>query len=118
MRPATPPAREPERTASGLTRRVPGAHLPTSGPVIIRRDDERSAADVPPPPDLRPQGPPPGVLPPPIGPGPGAAPRADGPAPGQERAESVYTLLTSFADGVQRGLDEASTTQQGRPDDT
>jgi hypothetical protein len=26
----------------------------------------------------------------------------------EERAESVYTLLTSFADGVQRGLDEAT----------
>jgi hypothetical protein len=116
MRPAnTPPATEPGRTASGLTRRVPGAHLPTTGPVAIRRAEDPgatpprsrpSAADIPPAPRI------PGPLPPPIAP-----PAGGGPTPGQERAESVYTLLTSFAVGVQRGLDEAATTD-GPPNPT
>jgi hypothetical protein len=121
MRPAsTPQAAEPERTASGLTRRVPGAHLPTTGPVIMRRGAQRDArpngrpggADGPPA-ARPPQASPPVTLPPSLG---GSA--GDGPAtPGQERAESVYTLLTSFAVGVQRGLDEAGA-EQSRPSDT
>jgi len=89
---------EPEVTPSGLVRRVPGAHLPPEGPHIIRRSTDAT------PPPAAPTGPVPAAA--------GAVPTGplaevvDG--GDEERAESVYTLLTSFADGVQRGLDEAT----------
>jgi signal transduction histidine kinase len=90
------------RTASGLTRRVRGAQLPTGEPLSLRRtaDDART------------------------GPGPGAG-HGQGPGPRRSNGESgnghagagarhddssardVYSFLTSFTAGVQRGLDEA-----------
>jgi signal transduction histidine kinase len=98
--PPTPPGGS--RTASGLTRRVRGAQLPTGEPLSLRRtaDDART------------------------GPGPGAG-HGQGPGPRRSNGESgnghagagarhddssardVYSFLTSFTAGVQRGLDEA-----------
>jgi hypothetical protein len=86
------PAGDPARgtTTGGLTRRVRGAQLPNANPVSLRRAD----------------GPPPtGSMPTPAGPGPaGLPPRT----PQQKQsADAVYSFLTNFTAGVQRGLDEA-----------
>ncbi|HKA82823.1 MAG TPA: hypothetical protein VKD21_03125, partial [Acidimicrobiales bacterium] len=100
--PPTPPGGS--RTASGLTRRVRGAQLPTGEPLSLRRtaDDGRT------------------------GPGPGTG-AGYGQGPGRRggdggngnghtgagarhddsSARDVYSFLTSFTAGVQRGLDEA-----------
>jgi hypothetical protein len=99
------PTGEPERTASGLTRRVPGAHLPTAGPVILRRGGGGATETAPqaPAPAPRPTTPPEDLPAPTVE----LSRTADG-GGGHERAETVYTLLTSFAVGVQRGLDETA----------
>jgi hypothetical protein len=83
---ATPGARSgdgggADTTTSGLARRVRGAQLPTTAPVQVRR-----------------------------GPAPDVAAPAVGPAPTPEERQSagaVYSYLTSFNAGVQRGRDEA-----------
>jgi Histidine kinase-, DNA gyrase B-, and HSP90-like ATPase len=105
--PRVPPTGPPEatRTASGLTRRVRGAQLPTQEPLSLRRTVEDPRAG-----DggrtgyghvrgLRPRG---------GGDGNG---RGNGHAAGGARhddssARDVYSFLTSFTAGVQRGLDE------------
>jgi signal transduction histidine kinase len=90
-------------TSSGLARRVPGANLPAGGLHTIRRSEADAAAAAPPP------------APAPVAPPPRDEASDD---ESHERAESVYTLLTSFTVGVQRGLDETSTTPPpGTPGD-
>jgi hypothetical protein len=98
--PAPPPSPAPfpagadggRATPGGLTRRVRGAQLPNANPLAVRRSPD--AAPAPPPrPEAR-----------------VAAPA--GRAAEQTRsADAVYSFLTSFTAGVQRGLDES------RPDD-
>jgi signal transduction histidine kinase len=173
--PATTPAGggEQGQTPSGLARRVPGAHLPSNGPILIPRSDRDpgvapgaggsgswgaqngatrpggtggaggpdapagpndvtgsfrfgefgdtpagDAGSVWSAPDRRaggPTPPPEASVPPGLSPVP---PRAgNGDAEGTERAESVYSLLTSFTVGVQRGLDEAATGHSGSTSD-
>jgi hypothetical protein len=101
-----PPRRQPgpegARTASGLTRRVRGAQLPTPEPLSLRRTIDSSQ----------------------VGDGAGAGyGHAAGPGPlggdngnghagvaarhDDSSARDVYSFLTSFTTGVQRGLDEA-----------
>jgi hypothetical protein len=82
-------------TTGGLTRRVRGAQLPNVDPVSLRRAG----------------GPPPaGPAPAPAVPAP-AVPGAAEPLPRtpqqKQSADAVYSFLTSFTAGVQRGLDEA-----------
>jgi hypothetical protein len=77
-RPPADPAESAGVTSGGLTRRVRGAQLPSATPHAVRR--------------------------PPAGPAPGAAPAS--PAPVTRSADAVYSFLTSFSAGVQRGLDE------------
>jgi hypothetical protein len=88
-------------TSSGLARRIPGANLPPGGLHTIRRGDPSAPQAAPVPQAAAPTPPP--VTPSPVLRGPEA-----GDGVSHERAENVYTLLTSFADGVQRGLDESS----------
>jgi hypothetical protein len=92
------PARDPEggSTTGGLTRRVRGAQLPNTNPVSLRRAD----------------GPPPtGSVPAPAAPGPAAPPPPPPHTPRapqqRQSADAVYSFLTNFTAGVQRGLDEA-----------
>jgi signal transduction histidine kinase len=107
--PIPPPgAPEPTRTASGLTRRVRGAQLPSQEPLSLRRTAEDPRAS-----DgagyghvrgLRPRG--------------GGNGQGNGHAAGDARhddssARDVYSFLTSFTAGVQRGLDEV----QRHPED-
>jgi hypothetical protein len=97
----------PAHTASGLARRVPGAQAPRTQLVGLRRGQPAATEGGPPPPD---------------GPAPGddaAAPRRDGGAaprddvsssdanPAPSSAKDVYSFLSIFSAGVQRGLDEA-----------
>jgi hypothetical protein len=104
--PRVPPTGPPEapRTASGLTRRVRGAQLPTQEPLSLRRTarDPRAAGGA-------------GGY----GHARGVRPRGDGNGNGRgngqaaagarhddSSARDVYSFLTSFTAGVQRGLDE------------
>jgi hypothetical protein len=108
----------PDHTASGLARRVRGAQLPQTQPVGLRRSAP-APAPAPAPPTQ-------GVGTPALGGRPAAPPadnrvhagtRDDGVAAGgvsssdanaQSRsAKDVYSFLSSFSAGVQRGLDEA-----------
>jgi signal transduction histidine kinase len=91
----------PTRTASGLTRRVRGAQLPSQEPLSLRR-----TAEDPPASDgagyghvrgLRPRG---------GGNGHGNGHAAGGAQHDDSSARDVYSFLTSFTAGVQRGLDE------------
>ncbi|HZA79415.1 MAG TPA: nitrate- and nitrite sensing domain-containing protein [Acidimicrobiales bacterium] len=112
-----PPGPAAPRTPGGLTRRVRGAQLPPTEPLSLRRSPE----PIPEPPrvggdiggdvgDAR--GGPGGY-----GHGPGLRPRGDTNGNGQNghtdprhddsSARDVYSFLTSFTAGVQRGLDEA-----------
>jgi signal transduction histidine kinase len=97
--------------APPLTRRVRGAQMPTTDPMMVRRvaagGDGRPA---PGPQVPGPQVPGPQV-PGPQGPGP--VPRRPPPAEpdGRRSPDDVYSFLTSFTAGVQRGLDET----QSRP---
>jgi hypothetical protein len=138
------------QTASGLARRVRGAQLPNTAPVLLRRSgaaaarssgpggaggtDERRRPG--PPPNPFTPAPPVGWRPPetptgPQGPAgarpddmadeprptptPAAAPAAHmAPAPQTSAAKDVYGFLSDFTAGVQRGLDESSTTS-GHP---
>jgi hypothetical protein len=78
-------------TSAGLTRRVRGAQLPNTQPVRMHRGPQDGVA--------RP-------------------PTANAPVlrtPEQRRkADDVYSFLSSFTAGVQRGLDEASGDAGGR----
>ncbi len=82
-------------TAGGLTRRVRGAQLPSANPLAVRRSQGAGAPAAP------------------AAPAP-AAPRADarpaapaGRPPETGSADAVYSFLTNFTAGVQRGLDES-----------
>jgi hypothetical protein len=82
-------------TAAGLARRVRGAQMPTTSPHQVRRTGPQPAApsgargpQLQPPPALR---------------GSPASPSAD----------AVYSFLTSFSAGVQRGLDESRRSGNG-----
>jgi signal transduction histidine kinase len=100
--PLPPPgAPGPTRTASGLTRRVRGAQLPSQEPLSLRRTAEDPRAT-----DgagyghvrgLRPRG---------GGNGHGNGDAAGGARHDDSSARDVYSFLTSFTAGVQRGLDE------------
>jgi signal transduction histidine kinase len=79
-------------TTGGLTRRVRGAQLPNANPVSLRR------ADTPPPA---------GPAPPAAPAGPGTSGRSARTPQQKQSADAVYSFLTSFTAGVQRGLDEA-----------
>ncbi|HEX6425587.1 MAG TPA: hypothetical protein VFZ79_19015, partial [Acidimicrobiales bacterium] len=83
-------------TPTGLTRRVRGAQMPTASPLAIRRSA---------------QTPDPGAAPPAQGPPP-AAPPARTPEQKQS-ADAVYSFLSSFTAGVQRGLDDARSRRPG-----
>jgi hypothetical protein len=92
--PVVPAAPGDATTAGGLTRRVRGAQLPSTEPLRMHR----------PPVD---DGPPPA---PPLSP-PEAVVRRVAPqrTPEQRRAaDEVYSYLSNFSAGVQRGLDESS----------
>jgi signal transduction histidine kinase len=121
-------ATTPDHTASGLARRVRGAQLPQTAPIGLRRNAEPTgAAAAPPAPAPAPapaadrgRAPAPSAQPaqPLAEPADNrhhAASRDDGTAAGgvsssdaQTRsAKDVYSFLSSFSAGVQRGLDEA-----------
>jgi signal transduction histidine kinase len=98
--PAAPPGAA--RTASGLTRRVRGAQLPTGEPLSLRRTADNPRIDAGPGAGYG-QGP---------GPRRGNGENGNGHAGAGARhddssARDVYSFLTSFTAGVQRGLDEA-----------
>ncbi|HEX6167391.1 MAG TPA: hypothetical protein VFZ30_11425, partial [Acidimicrobiales bacterium] len=77
-------------TQAGLTRRVRGAQMPTASPLAIRRSGQQ---------------PDPGVAPPVQSP-PAASPPPRTPEQKQS-ADAVYSFLSNFTAGVQRGLDDA-----------
>jgi signal transduction histidine kinase len=112
MPPAAPSA---PRAASAppLTRRVRGAQLPNTAPLSLRRTTGEHRA--PPAAD-------PAAasgehrVPPVAGPVSPVAPQPPARTPEQKRtADDVYSFLTSFTAGVQRGLDDAR--PPGTPDD-
>ena len=88
--PAPAPASVGEATtAGGLTRRVRGAQMPTTEPLLMRRPAAEDAPAASPPPATG-----------------RVAPER---TPEQRRAaDDVYSFLTSFSAGVQRGLDESA----------
>jgi hypothetical protein len=97
-----------------LTRRVRGAQLPNTAPLSLRRTTGEHR--IPPAPGPAATSgeqpmPPPPPPPPPAGrvpPVPGVPPQAPTRTPEQKRtADDVYSFLTSFTAGVQRGLDDA-----------
>jgi hypothetical protein len=83
-------------TAGGLTRRVRGAQMPTTTPHQLRRTGPQPA-------------PPSGARGPQFQPPP--AVRA---SPASPAADAVYSFLTNFSAGVQRGLDESRRSGNGR----
>ncbi|HKA85327.1 MAG TPA: nitrate- and nitrite sensing domain-containing protein [Acidimicrobiales bacterium] len=96
--PAGPPPASPSQAppAPPLTRRVRGAQMPTTDPMQVRRMGAGGNG--------------------PQAPG-GNGPQARGPAPGPQppaepdgrrSPDDVYSFLTSFTAGVQRGLDETN----------
>ncbi len=89
--PAPVPGGPPPETAGGLTRRVRGAQIPTTEPIALRRSPGPAAAE-----------------PTPWSPSPAAAPPVGvGHAGDQPRsADAVYSLLTAFTNGVQRGFQD------------
>jgi signal transduction histidine kinase len=94
-------------TTSGLARRVRGAQLPTTQPLSLRRAGAQAAEPARPAPANGPAAAPLARAP--------AQPPAHAPAPppparktGPEgAAKDVYSFLSNFTAGVQRGLDEA-----------
>lgn len=81
-------------TPGGLTRRVRGAQLPSTDPLAVRRAP--IAPEAAPPQPAQPAGP-------------------QNRTSEQERsADAVYSFLTSFSAGVQRGLDESRTNDPPR----
>jgi HAMP domain-containing protein len=107
------------RTRGGLTRRVRGAQVPSTHPLHVRR----SGGPTPASPTWPAAGGPPQERPPASG-GRGAA--GDGGeagergAGGERQANDVYSFLSTFRAGVQRGLDQARNDRDpglGPPDD-
>ncbi|HET6949181.1 MAG TPA: nitrate- and nitrite sensing domain-containing protein [Acidimicrobiales bacterium] len=91
--PAAPASPAPDGdgvTSGGLARRVRGAQMPATSPLAVRRAQAASA-------------PPQGQAPAPARP-PQAPPSAD----------AVYSFLTSFSAGIQRGLDETRRSGNGQ----
>jgi hypothetical protein len=78
-------------TTGGLARRVRGAQLPSANPLSLRRTD----------------GPPSGGAPAGATTGPVPAPPPSRTPQQKQSADAVYSFLTSFTAGVQRGLDES-----------
>jgi signal transduction histidine kinase len=142
---AMPPAGPPPTpdaggiTSGGLTRRVRGAQMPATQPLSLRRSgaDGHPPASGPPPVAPPPVAPPP-VAPPPVAPPPVAPqsglrrgigpqpmpPVTPLPGPGSEgspesrrRADDVYSFLSSFTAGVQRGLEANAHPQPEHEDD-
>jgi signal transduction histidine kinase len=117
--PVPPPAPSspqlpPAPSAPPLTRRVRGAQLPNTAPLSLRRTTGEHRIPPAPGPTARSgehRMPPPPPPPPPAGPAPPVpqvAPQAPRRTPEQKRtADDVYSFLTSFTAGVQRGLDDA-----------
>jgi hypothetical protein len=105
-RPQSPPP-DPSTggtTTSGLARRVRGAQLPSTQPIALRRKNTEHAAPVDRGYGLGDRGPTNGN---------GDANNGDG-----GPAKDVYSFLSSFTAGVQRGLDEArrsTTTSEDEP---
>jgi signal transduction histidine kinase len=109
FRPSESPARETPRaapgagpgesapTSGGLPRRVRGAQLPNVDPLTLRRSSQPPAAPAAP---TAPAAPAPAAPP---------TPRGSQETPS---ADAVYSFLTNFTAGVQRGLDE---TRPGDP---
>jgi signal transduction histidine kinase len=97
-----PAAPDAARTASGLTRRVRGAQLPTSEPLSLRRAVEQPLMG-----DGAKGGYGHPLGPRPRGDGNGNRHAGAGPRHDDSSARDVYSFLTSFTAGVQRGLDEA-----------
>ncbi|HZA79316.1 MAG TPA: ATP-binding protein, partial [Acidimicrobiales bacterium] len=91
--PAPPPPSAP-RSVPPLTRRVRGAQLPLTEPRTVRRAPVGGPSGAPPP---------------------AFAPRRAAPPAGDTRRspDDVYSFLTSFTAGVQRGLDETNSHQRG-----
>jgi signal transduction histidine kinase len=92
--PVSPRVAEPptaDTTSGGLTRRVQGAQLPTTEPRRVRRPTAET----------------PTVL---TGNGRGTAGR---PAEQRQSADDVYSFLTNFTAGVQRGLDDSGDGDDG-----
>jgi signal transduction histidine kinase len=84
-----------DTTASGLSRRVRGAQMPTTSPLTVRRAEPANGAGAPHA----------VASPPPVQP----------PTPaGSRDANDVYSFLTSFTAGVQRGLDDSRGGNGGR----
>jgi hypothetical protein len=111
--PSSPPP-PPAPSAPPLTRRVRGAQLPNTAPLSLRRTTGEHR--IPPAPGPAATSgeqpmPPPPPPPPPAGrvpPVPRVPPQAPMRTPEQKRtADDVYSFLTSFTAGVQRGLDDA-----------
>jgi signal transduction histidine kinase len=100
--PIPPPGdSRPTRTASGLTRRVRGAQLPSQEPLSLRRSAEDPRAS-----DGAGYGHVRGLRPRSGGNGHGNGHAAGGAGHDDSSARDVYSFLTSFTAGVQRGLDE------------
>ncbi|MGH9110891.1 MAG: nitrate- and nitrite sensing domain-containing protein [Acidimicrobiales bacterium] len=106
----TPPGPVPKRgqdqTRSGLARRVRGAQLPTTQPLSLRRSGEHPPVGGG---DYRRGGPGTARQGPSQWNGDGNGNGRVGPReqPDHSSARDVYSFLTSFTAGVQRGLDEA-----------
>jgi hypothetical protein len=114
-------------TSGGLTRRVRGAQMPATQPLSLRRSggDDRRPPSGPPPSGPPASGPPPaaplsglrrGIGPqptPPVAPLPG--PGGDGTPESRQRADDVYSFLSSFTAGVRRGL-EANASPRPEPE--
>jgi signal transduction histidine kinase len=138
--PPTGPSPAPDSagtTSGGLTRRVRGAQMPATQPVSLRRTggDDRPPVTRPPatrppaepaplqglrrgvgPPPTPPVSPRPGPQPPPsVAPLPGVG--GDGSAESRQRADDVYSFLSSFTAGVRRGLDANTHPQPEREAD-
>ena len=89
--PAPVPGGPPPETAGGLTRRVRGAQIPTTEPIALRRSPGPAAVE-----------PTPWSAPPAAGPPVGVGHAGDQP----RSADAVYSLLTAFTNGVQRGFQD------------
>ncbi len=83
-------------TSGGLTRRVRGAQLPSTNPVSLRRGP------------AAPEGAPTA----PTAPGPPTPPQRT--SEQEQSADAVYSFLSSFTAGVQRGLDDTRTDRPPR----
>jgi signal transduction histidine kinase len=99
--PGRDPDAQPERTASGLVRRVPGAH--------VRNPEGQATTEPPAPAAPAPSTPSTAEPPAPAAPAPSTPSTAEPPAPAAPAPTSragIQHFLTNLADGVQRSLDQ------------